>query len=216
MESENLVGDSFETRIEPKKGSKKILFIFLIVIAVVIVAVLVYVFLLSNGEISIGPQDELYFKGAYANYGGSTTYFFMTVDFSMRMEIVDLNSTHVKTLLNMTMQSNVLGTLFDEQETTWAPKHEIGTITWEKMEGYSLVNSYEDHVYVEGLGTRKCKIYEFSSTDSEDSDLTITVYVDDQILWPIKFSLDTTMENQTIYFDISLKDTNIMEFNLLQ
>jgi len=213
VELENLVGDSFETKIEPKKGSRKILFISLVVIAVVIVAVLAYVFLLSNQGISIGPQGELYFKGAYANYGGSTTYLFVTVDFSMRMEIVDLNSTHVKTLLNMKMDSNALGTLFDEQETKWAPKEGFGKSTWEEMEGYSLVNSYEDHVYVEGLGTRNCKIYEFSSTDSEDGDMTITIYVNDQMLWPIKFSLDTTMENQTINFDINLKDTNIMELN---
>jgi hypothetical protein len=109
------------------------------------------------------------------------------------------------------MVSDSLGTLVNEQETAWAPKEKLSTIAWEELENYSLEKTYEDHVYVEGLGTKYCKIYEFTSTDFEVGDMTMKVYVDPEILWPVKFSLDMTIEDQNILFDINLTDTNIPE-----
>jgi hypothetical protein len=205
---------SLDIKTEPKKYSSKLILVVVAVVAVVIIAALAYVFLGPQGGFLGETQDsqkEWYFKGAYANYEGSTTYLFLTVDFSMRLEIVDFNSTHVKTLYDIKLQSGSLGSLFNEQETNWAPKEKLGTFAWEEMEGYTLGSTYEDHVYIEGLGTKYCKIYEFTQTDIESGDMTMTVYVDPEIMWPLKLSLDLTTENENILFDINLTDTNIPE-----
>ncbi len=196
-----------------KKNSSKIILI-VVVIAVVLISALAYVFLRPQGGIldeTQKSQQDWYFKGAYANYEGSTTYFFLTVDFSMRLEIVDFNSTHVKTLYDINLQSGSLGSLFNEQEINWVPKEKLSTFTWEEMEGLALGSTYEDHVYIEGLGTKYCKIYEFTQTHIESGDVVVTVYVDPEIMWPLKLSLDLTAENENILFDINLKDTNIPE-----
>jgi hypothetical protein len=199
---------------EPKKNSSKLILIVVAVVAVITIAIFVYVFLQPQGGILDEKQEsqqDWYFKGAYANYEGSTTYLFLTVDFSMRLEIVDFNSTHVKTLFDMKLQSASLGSLFNEQETNWAPKEKLSTFTWEDMEGYTPGSTYEDHVYIEGLGTKYCKIFEFTQTDGEYGDVTVTVYVDPEIMWPLKLSLGLTTENESILFDINLTDTNIPE-----
>ena len=71
---------------------------------------------------------------------------------------------------------------------------------------------YEDHVYIEGLGTKLCKIHEFVQIDAESSNMNITVYADPEIEWPLKITFDMTLENdQNIILDINLKDTNIPE-----
>jgi hypothetical protein len=199
---------------EPKKQSSKLILVVVVLVAVIIIAALALVFLGSQGELLSGTQDsqkEWYFKGAYANYEGSATYLFVTMDFSMRLEIVDFNSTHIKTLYDMKLQSDSIGSLLNEQETNWSPKENLGTFAWEKMEGYKLNRSYEDHVYIEGLGTKYCKIYEFIQTDIDSTGLTMTVYVDPEISFPLKVSLDMNAENENILFDINLTDTNIPE-----
>jgi hypothetical protein len=205
---------SLGIKTESKKDSLKLILIVVVVIAVVIIATLAYVFLHPQGGIideTQESQQDWYFKGAYANYEGSTTYLFLTVDFSMRLEIVDFNSTHVKTLYYINLQSGSLGSLFNEQETNWVPKEKLSTFTWEEMEGYAPRSTYEDHVYIEGLGTKYCKIYEFTQTGIESGNVVVTVYVDPEIMWPLKLSLDLTAENENILFDINLKETNIPE-----
>jgi hypothetical protein len=102
LESDNKSGDAFEVKTEPKKRSLKLVFVAIAVIVIVIIAVLAYTFWAPHGGILGETQDEKhqwYFKGAYANYEGAATYLFMTIDFSMRLEIVDFNNTHVKTLI---------------------------------------------------------------------------------------------------------------------
>ena len=111
----------------------------------------------------------------------------------------------------MKVQTASLGSLFNEQETNWAPKEKLGTIAWEEMDGFTPGSTYEDHVYIEGLGTKYCKIYEFTKTDIESGEITMTVYVDPEIEWPLKLSLDLTADNENILFDMNLKDTNIPE-----
>jgi len=214
LEYDNEKGKSFEAITGPKKRSSKLILVVVALIAVIIIAALALVFLGPQGGLLGGTQDsqkEWYFKGAYANYEGSATYLFVTMHFSMRLEIVDFNSTHIKTLYDMNLQSGSLGSLLNEQETNWLPKENLGTFAWEKMEGYALKSSYEDHVYIEGLGTKYCEIYEFTQIDIDSGGLTMTVYVDPEISFPLKVSLDMNVENENILFEINLTDTNIPE-----
>jgi len=198
-----------------KKRSSKLIIIAVVVVAIIIVSVLALTFLNTNGGFLEDGQTETqdwYFRGAYANYEGSTNYLFIPVNFTMRFEIVDFNSTHVKTLYDMKMQSGLLGTLFNEQDTTWTPVENLGTFVWEELEGYVPKNEYEDYTYIEGIGTKFCKIYEFAQIDAESTTMNITVYVNPEIEWPLKITFGITLENdQNIILDINLKDTNIPE-----
>jgi hypothetical protein len=201
--------DYSEAKPEPKKRSMTLVIIAIVVIAVVLVAALAYMWWPHQDATQGGTEADWYFKGAYAAYEGEATYLFETMSFSMRIEIVDLNSTHLKTLLQMKMSSESLGTLFDEQETNWAEITETTSFGMEEMEGYTLDSTYDDHVYIEGFGTKNCKVYEFSSTDAEDGEMTMTIYVDPDIVWPLKFSFHINIEDEEIIFNINLTDTNI-------
>lgn len=198
-----------EPKIEPKKRSMKLVIIAIVVIAVVIVVALTYTWWLPQEDTQNGTQTEWYFKGAYAAYAGEATYLSETMSFSMRMEVVDLNSTHLKTLLHLKMTSESLGTLVDEQETNWAEIKETTSFGMEEMEGYRLERTYEDQVYIEGLGTKYCKIYEYTSTNPEDDDMTMILYVDPDIVWPLKFSFHMNIVDEEIIFNINLTETNI-------
>lgn len=199
---------------EGKKLSSKLVLAAVVLVAAIIIAALAYFFLRPHEgvlDVTQDSQNEWYFKGAFANYQGSTTYLFFSVNFLMQLEIVDFNSTHVKTLFDVKVQSGSLGSLFNEQETNWAPKEQLGTFAWEELGGLTLESAYKDHVYIEGLGTKYCKIYEFTKTDIESGEMSVTVYVDPEIEWPLKLSLDIKAENENFLFDINLKDTNIPE-----
>lgn len=212
LESDETGTDYLEAKPETKKRSMKLVIIAIVAIVIVIGSVLAYTLLLNpeNG-LGGGTQTDWYFKGAYAAYEGEATYVSETISFSMRMEIADLNSTHLNMLLQMTMSSESLGTLFDEEETTWVQIKEMSSFGMEEMEGYTLDRTYNDDVYIEGFGTKYCTVYEFSSTDAEDGDMTMTLYVDPDIVWPLKFSFHISMGDEEIDFNINLTDTNIPE-----
>lgn len=214
MENDKAKKKSLDLQTKPEKQSSKLFLIALVLVAIIIIAALVYVFLGSKDTILDETRDlkkEWYFKGAFANYHGSTTYLFISVDFSMRLEIVDFNSTHIKALYDMKLQSNSLGTLFSEQETKWVSTENFGIIAMQEMEGYILDEIYQDNFYFEGLGTRICDVYKFIQKDSESGNVIITIYVDLEIKWPIKMSLGFENEQQSIFFDINLTETNIHE-----
>lgn len=209
MESDKTGTDYPEAKPEPKKRSMKLVIIAIVAIAVVLVAALAYTWWPHQDDTQGETQADWYFKGAYAAYEGEATYIFETMSFSMRIEIADLNSTHLKTLLHMKMSSETLGTLFDEQETNWVPIEEATSFGMDEMEGYTLDRTYEDHVYIEGFGTKYCKVYEFSSADVGDGDMTMTLYVDPDIVWPLKLSFHINVEDEEITFNINLTETNI-------
>jgi len=195
-----------------------------IIIAVVIVSALAYMWW-SPQEGSQGEtQTDWYFKGAYATYEGEDMVASYPRNISMRIEVIDLNNTHFKSLLYMKMTMQITpessGTIFDEQYTNWVPKKEITYFVMPEMEGIILRRTYENHVYIEGIGTKYCKIYEFASSatimganTSIDIERWMTIYVDPDIMWPLKFSIRTEEESLIQDFDLTLTDTNIPDLN---
>ncbi|MEJ2240580.1 MAG: hypothetical protein P8Y18_00325 [Candidatus Bathyarchaeota archaeon] len=222
MESGTKEENLSETK-EQSKESNKVFLITVVIVATVIIGVLGYV-LFVNGGI-LGENQVWYFKGAYANYEGSTNLPFTSVDFSMRLEIVDFNSTHLKTLYDVELDAGILGKLLDEQNTTWISKEQINKIGFEDLDSFILIDTYEDQVYLESIGTKDCNVYVYSSPEDEMA-MTITVYVDNQVNWPIKFSVNMNPENTdlnlgdlglnlpntSILFEVELTDTNIPDF----
>jgi hypothetical protein len=178
------------------KSSLKIAAIALAIIAVVVSALLVGVLFLKPSG-----QSAWLFKGAYAKYEGSASVSFVTFSFTMRQEVVDFNSTHVKLLMSASLGSS-MSTSVENETTMWVSlSNNVYTV-----ESGTLVNSYEaKNMYFTGIGNRDCIVYEYA-TDGP----TMTIYVDKQIGWPLQMKLSMTGEESvSLELEINLVETNI-------
>jgi len=143
------------------------------------------------------------FKGAYAKYYGETTVLFIPVKLNVRLEVLDFNSTHAKLLM------------YAKLETPFG-SHEYQDVGWSdltkktyKIEGAILKKSYEQEVYLEGIGVRKCNVYEYQSK-TEPKSLMI-MYVDKEVVWPIKikYTTEATKMMPSMSLDLNLVESNI-------
>ena len=195
------------------------------VIAVIVVSVVVGAFLVS-AFISAPPegQDAWLFKGAYATYKGSMTSedmdinmsgmsmsFDFTVDFTVRLEIVDFNSTHalISTSTSIQMSSSfgeTEGETVEDEHSAWVPLSEMDFMT--EFEDVDLTKSYESTVDISGFGTRTCMVYEY---EISDEGMAMTVYVDKAIGWPLKMTV--SMDENELGLDLAL-DINLIETNI--
>ena len=215
MESEPERISSSTTTAPPKSHVKLIA-----VIAIVAVAVIVGAFLVSAFLSSPQGQNAWLFKGAYATYEGSASIsaedlgsmfdISMSIDFTVREEIVDFNSTHALVSTSFQMSSSLGGyggETVEDEESAWVPLSEMGLMT--AFEDVDLTKSYESTVSITGLGTRSCMVYEYAIAEEG---LTMTVYVDKNIDWPLKMTIsmtNTELPNGSLTVDINLKETNI-------
>ena len=193
------------------------------IVAIVAVSIVVGAFLVS-AFISAPPQgqDAWLFKGAYATYKGSASIsaedlgsmidMSMSIDFTVRQEIVDFNDTHalISTSFQMSSSFGDFGGETEENETSaWVPLSEMGLMTAFEDDDVDLTNSYESTVNIDGLGTRTCMVYEYAISDDG---LTMTVYVDKAIEWPLKMTMsmtNTELPSGSLELDINLVETNI-------
>jgi hypothetical protein len=174
------------------------------VVAVAVIAVVVGAFLVSALISQPQGQSAWLFKGAYAEYEGTTSMdiLSMTVSFSftLRQEVVDFNSTHAQLLTSVGMSSS-LSEPVEEEVTVWVDLSENQYL----IEEGTLVNTYEANLPFEGFGNRDCIVYEYA-TDGP----TLTIYVDKQIGWPLKMNVGMTGEDDLrLDLDINLVETNI-------
>jgi hypothetical protein len=202
----------------PKSRVKLIAVVAIVAIAVVGGALLVSAFISTPQG-----QDAWLFKGAYATYKGSMTSedmdievpgmsmsFDFTIDFTVRLEIVDFNSTHALVSTSFQMSSSfgdMDGETVEDENSTWFPLSQIGVMN--AFEDADLTESYESTVDIAGFGTRTCMIYEY---EISDDGLGITVYVDKNIGWPLKMTIsmtNTELSVGNLELDINLIETNI-------
>ncbi len=204
---------------QPKSNIKLIALIAIVAIAVVVGALLVSAFI-SNPQPQ--GQDAWLFKGAYATYEGSTSIsaeeigdmfdMSISIDFTVRQEIVDFNDTHALISTSFEMSSSFGefgGDTEQNEESAWVPLSEMGLMTAFEDEDIDLTNSYESTVNIDGIGTRTCMVYEY---DISDEGLSMTVYVDKIIEWPLKLSIsmtNTDLPGAELELDINLTETNI-------
>jgi hypothetical protein len=220
LESETKRISSSTTAAHPKSRVKLITVIAIVAVSVVVGALLVSAFISAPPQ-SQG-QDSWLFKGAYATYKGSMTAddmdiempdemdmsFEVTVEFTIREEVVDFNSTHalISTSFQMSSSSS-FGDMDDEnvQNSTWVPLSEMGLMT--AFEDVNLTKSYESTVNIDGFGTRNCMVYEYAISDEG---MEMTVYVDKSIGWPLKMTISMTGDYSiNLSLDINLVETNI-------
>jgi hypothetical protein len=201
----------------PKSNTKLIAIIAVVAVAVVVGALLVSAFILIPQP---KGQDAWLFKGAYATYEGSASIsaedlgslldMSMSIDFTVRQEIVDFNDTHALISTSFQMSSSFGGYGGDtewNEESAWVPLSQVGLMT--AFEDVDLTNSYESTVNIDGLGTRTCMVYEY---EISDEGLALTVYVDKAIEWPLKMTMSMTnieLQDYGLELDINLVETNI-------
>jgi hypothetical protein len=139
-------------------------------------------------------------KGAYATYAGTTDILSTTITFTAKMEIVDVNATHIQVQTNF----NISTPFGDTQNTTttWVNKEEMTF----QPEGLTL-NSTDSNaqVTIPGLGTRTCTVYQY-----QNEDISATYYVDNATQWPVKMTMASPeVQGQSYNMDIILVQTNI-------
>jgi flagellar basal body-associated protein FliL len=175
----------------------------LIIIAAIVAVGLVAGAFIASGLLSKPTaEDSWLFKGAYAEYEGSTSVLGFGFDFSVKLEVLDHNSTHAYLSTSFRMQSS-LGEAAEEENATWVELSQIGFSN--AFTESNVTRSYDATLDFGDLGKRTCTVYEFA-TDGP----TMTIYVDKEIGWPLKMKATMTGENSvSLSLDINLVDTNI-------
>jgi hypothetical protein len=216
LESKGVSDSSIAT--PPKNHFKLIALVAIVAIAVVVGAFLASAFITAPPP---QGQDAWLFKGAYAKYQGSASIsaedlggmldMSMSVEFTVQQEIVDFNETHalISTSFQMSSSFGSFGGETEENETSaWVPLSEMGLLTAFENEDVKVTNSYESTINIDGLGKRTCVVYEYSISDEG---LTMTVYVDKNIEWPLKMTV--SMTNTELPTDLTM-DINLIETNI--
>ena len=138
-------------------------------------------------------------KGAYATYEGQETVESITVSFTAKMEIVDLNQTHIQVQTTFNMSTPFGDT--ENTTTTWVSRENM---TYQP-DGLTLNSTYNTQVTLPNIGTRSCTVYEYSNQD-----ISATYYVDNSIQWPIEMIMTSpTVDGQSYSMNINLVDSNI-------
>jgi hypothetical protein len=137
--------------------------------------------------------------GAYATYKGQATILTMTVSFDAKMEIVNLNETHIQIFTDFNI-STPYGTT-ENTTSTWVSKENMTF----QPNGLTLNNTYNTQITLPNLGTRSCTVYEYNSQG-----ISAAYYVDNKVQWPIKMIMSSPpVDWQSYSMDINLVDTNI-------
>jgi hypothetical protein len=151
---------------------------------------------LTNNQNS--PQSWIK-KGTYATYAGQAEILSISITFSARMEIVDVNQTHMQLSTHYNMSTPFGAT--ENTTTTWVSREDMNF----QPENLTLNNTYTTQITIPNLGTRTCTVYEYSSEG-----ISATYYIDNSIQWPIKMVMTSpTVEGQSYNMDINLVETNI-------
>jgi len=172
------------------------------VVAIAVVGLVVVAFLVSGLASKPTGQDAWLFRGAYAKYGGSTSVMGFGFDFSVKLEVLDFNSTHAYMSTSVKMGSSLVE-IEEQENSTWIELSKVGFI--DAFSESNITSSYDTTLDFGSLGTRSCTVYEIA-TDGP----TMTVYVDKTIGWPLKMKASMTGEGSlSLSLYINLVDTNI-------
>jgi hypothetical protein len=154
----------------------------------------------QNGGNSNQNNPQSWIKiGAYATYEGQATIMSMSVSFNAKMEIVNLNETHIQVSTDFNMSTPYGAT--ENTTTTWVSRENMTF----QPEGLTLNSTYNAQVTLPHLGTRSCTVYEYSSQG-----ISASYYIDSKVQWPIKMIMTSPpVYGQSYNMDINLVDTNI-------
>lgn len=141
------------------------------------------------------PHYPWLFQGAYSTYSGNSTILFIPIQFDVRLQVMDYNTTHAK--LFTLLKVNALGTTTENSTTAWFSFQEKNFV-WP---GATFNQTYEGDYYIEGFGLRHCYVAE-----NVGSGVKGLLYIDSQMLWPLKLRVEML---PTFNLDLNLVETNI-------
>jgi hypothetical protein len=192
----------------PANNKKKLLFVGASVL-VVALAIGLTVSILMSGQnpsnnqtgTSTETNSQSWMKvGAYATYDGHVSIMGIDVSFNARMEIINLNQTHIQVSTDYNMSTPYGAT--ENKSSTWVSRQDM---TFQPPET-TLNSTYTTEITLAKIGTRSCTVYEYSSEG-----LSATYYVDNAVHWPVKMVMTspTSVDGQSYNMDINLVDSNI-------
>jgi hypothetical protein len=171
----------------------------LAIVIVVIIAVAAVAGVYFLGGFGSPKKQPWLFDGAYGTYSGETSYLTVTFNFTIRVQVINFNSTAVDTLSYYTLR---YGTHSDtNQSTQWHQLNPSGGIDFAQPSGYTLSRTYSTTRYVSG-NTYDCAAYEYSKGRT-----TLTAYVSNSIDFPVEFTYSAPALGGTL--DLPLVQTNI-------
>jgi hypothetical protein len=160
------------------------------VVAVALGAVFVYWWFSSP------TQSSWLAEGTYATYEGSSTDASGSVNLTVRLEIVECNSTSAKLQMTMNITSSATGTVQSPPITLW---FDVQQMKYE-IAGSTVTGIHEASIQYANKGTKDCTIYEYDNQATK-----VTLYVDKGTGWIIKI----TFTSQQGKVDVNLVDTNV-------
>ncbi len=146
-------------------------------------------------------QESWMIKGVYANYGGTVNGTLSPVNITGKMQVTDLNSTHVLVQTDMAISTVFAPTVRDET-FVWINRSNIDF----GPKGETLTGKQERRITIEGLGVKDCMAYEYTNEA-----INATYYLDKNIHWPLKISYTTVFDDQTYIIEMNLKSSNISQ-----
>jgi hypothetical protein len=178
-----------------------------------IIIVVIIVLVISSLVLVIGYQpidntqqsmsESWMFKGAYAIYEGQIESLSIPCNIDEKIQVTDLNATHVQIQTDSTIATSFTPKLSD-QTTLWINKTNINF----QPKGETLTETYNTTATVKNIGTRECITYNYTNEA-----INATYYIDKVLLWPVRIIYVTDFENQTYQIEFNLKDTNISGLN---
>jgi len=169
-------------------------------VTIIAVAAMAGVYFL--GGFGSSKKQPWLFDGAYGTYSGETSYLTVTFNFTIRVQVINFNSTAVETLSYYNLK---YGTHTDtNQSTQWHQLNSSGGIDFTQPPGYTLSRTYGTTRYVSG-NTYDCTAYEYARAKT-----TLTAYVSNSVDFPVEFTYSSMpATGGTLFLDLPLVQTNI-------
>ena len=133
----------------------------------------------------------------------------MSVNFAVRQEVVDSNSTHVLLSKLFRMSSflgDANGETVEDENHAWVPRSQMTFIN--TLQDFDLTRNYESTVNIADFGARSYLVYEYNFSNEG---LAFTLYFDKEIGWPLKMiiSTDENVAGLNLTLEVNLTETNI-------
>jgi hypothetical protein len=138
-------------------------------------------------------------KGTYATYVGTVNGTNSPVNITGKLQVADLNQTHVYVCTDMSISTSFTPTVAD-RTYVWVDRKNIDF----GPRGETFVGKRRVQTSILGLGVRDCVAYDYTNEA-----INATYYLDKTLQWPLRITYTTFFENQTYVFEMNLIDTNI-------
>jgi hypothetical protein len=184
----------------PPVPSHRIRTLAIVIVVITAVAAVSGVYFL--GGFGSSKKQPWLFDGAYGTYSGETSYLTATFNLTIRVQVINFNSTAVDTLSYYTLKYGIH--VDTNQSTQWHQLNSSGGIDFTQPPGYTLSRTYSTTRYVSG-NTYDCAAYEYTKGKT-----TLTAYVSNSVDFPVEFTYSSTLATgSTLSLDLPLVQTNI-------